>query len=112
MALRFGIMGAGRGSNFIESLKAAGAEVVALCDQNEKKIAKVLEDYPELEGHTFADYDEFLKADMDGIILANYFCEHAPFAIKALNAGKPAARRGERLSPLDRGSENLLRQIL
>ena len=88
MALRFGIMGAGRGSNFIESLKAAGAEVVALCDQNEKKIAKVLEDYPELEGHTFADYDEFLKADMDGIILANYFCEHAPFAIKALNAGK------------------------
>ena len=88
MALKFGIVGAGRGSNFISSLKISGAEVVALCDYNEKKLAKVVEEHPELEGRTFTDFDEFIKADMDGIILANYFCEHAPFAVKALRAGK------------------------
>ena len=88
MALRFGIMGAGRGSNFISSLKASGAEVVAICDSNEKKLARVLSENPALEGKTFTNYDEFLKTDMDGVILANYFCEHAPFAVKALRAGK------------------------
>jgi len=32
---------------------------------------------------TYTDYDRFLEHDMDAVILANYFHEHAPFAIKA-----------------------------
>ena len=36
---------------------------------------------------TYADYDEFLGHDMDAVILANYFHQHAPFAIQALEAG-------------------------
>ena len=32
----------------------------------------------------YTDYDEFLKHDMDAVVLANYANEHAPFAIKAM----------------------------
>ncbi len=37
---------------------------------------------------TYTDYDRFLEHDIDAVILANCFHEHAPFAIKALEAGK------------------------
>ena len=88
MALRFGIVGAGRGSCFINSLRASGAEVVAYCESSEEKIKNLLQYHPDMEGLIYRDYDEFLKADMDGVVLANYFCEHASFAMKAMRAGK------------------------
>src|SRR5262249_56847108 len=37
---------------------------------------------------TYTDYDTFLAHEMDAVVLANYFHQHAPFAIKALAAGK------------------------
>lgn len=88
MALKFGIVGVGRGTNFINSLRACGAEVVAYCDNNPEKLKGLIGSYPEMEGLTYTDYDEFLKVDMDGVVLANYFCDHASLAIKALKAGK------------------------
>ena len=42
----------------------------------------------ELGVATYTEYDRFLEHDMDAVILANYFHQHAPFAIKALRAGK------------------------
>jgi len=36
----------------------------------------------------YTDYDEFLNHKMDAVIVANYFHEHTPFAIQALQAGK------------------------
>ena len=38
-------------------------------------------------GYGAGHYDRFLEHDMDAVVLANYFHEHAPFAIKALDAG-------------------------
>jgi predicted dehydrogenase len=37
---------------------------------------------------TYTDYDKFLEHDMDAVVTANFFHQHAPFAIKALRAGK------------------------
>ena len=37
---------------------------------------------------TYTDYDEFLGHDLDAVILANFFHQHAPFAVKALRSGK------------------------
>jgi hypothetical protein len=37
---------------------------------------------------TYVGYDRFLEHDMDAVILADYLNEHAPFGIKALEAGK------------------------
>lgn len=39
--LRFGIVGVGRGSCFLDSLKASGAEVVAYCDKDAAGIERV-----------------------------------------------------------------------
>lgn len=60
-------------------------KLVALCDTWEKRLREAAEQY---KVATYADYDQFLSHDMDAVVLANYFHEHAPFAIKALAAGK------------------------
>ena len=36
----------------------------------------------------YTDFNEFIKHDMDAVLLANYATEHAPFAIAAMKAGK------------------------
>lgn len=84
--VRVGIVGLGRGMSFVEqSQPSAGMELVALCDTWEERLQEVGQKHSVT---TYTDYDEFLEHDMDAVILANYFHEHAPLAIKALQAGK------------------------
>jgi predicted dehydrogenase len=59
-------------------------KLVALCDTWEDKLKAAGKRFGVA---TYTDYDKFLEHDMDAVVLANYFHEHAPFAIKALNAG-------------------------
>ena len=83
--IRVGVVGVGRGSGFAKGAGAhLGMELVALCDVWEERL-KQLGD--QLKVATYTDYDKFLSHDMDAVILANYFHEHAPFAIRALDAG-------------------------
>jgi len=87
--IRFGIIGAGRGCSLIPNIYASGGEVTAICDKRFWELKKVKEKFPQVkDAEEFADYDEFLKADFDVVLLANYFNEHAKFAIKAMKAGK------------------------
>ena len=84
--IRVGVIGVGRGKSFMESATdVVGMELVALCDIWEERLAEVGKKYGVT---TYTDYDRFLEHDMDAVILANFFHEHAPFAIKALQAGK------------------------
>ncbi len=84
--IRVGVIGVGRGKSFAQGASAVvGMELVALCDQWEERLLEVGREY---QVATYTDYDEFLGHDMDAVILANYFHQHAPFAIKALEAGK------------------------
>jgi len=83
--IRVGIIGVRRGMSFARGAKHAGMELVAICDKWKEKLDEAGE---ELGIATYTDYDEFLTHDMDAVILSNYFHEHAPFAIKALAAGK------------------------
>ncbi len=84
--IRVGVIGVGRGSRFARGAgNLVGMELVALCDSWEEKLNSVA---GELGVAAYTDYDAFLQHDMDAVILANYFHEHAPFAIKALAAGK------------------------
>lgn len=85
----FGVVGACRGSSMMQYCKLAeNAELVAVCDN----YLPVLEEKKKelgTEGITYyTDYDEFLKQDMDVVVLANFANEHAPFAIKAMKAGR------------------------
>lgn len=87
--IRIGVIGVARGSSMIEYCIAAGnAEIVAICDKWEEGLARMQRQHPDLNVTYYTNYDEFLTHDMDAVVLANYANEHAPFAIKALRAGK------------------------
>ncbi len=84
--IKVGVFGVGRGGAFTgPGAKAAGFELVALCDQNVNKL-KHASKLHAVKGYT--DFDKFLEHDMEAVVLANYFHQHAPFAVKALKAGK------------------------
>lgn len=87
--VRFGVLGAGRGKTMMEyCIKAQNAELVAVCDYSQQRLDEAKALYGK-EGITFyTDFDEFLAHDMDCVVLANYANEHAPFAIRCMNAGK------------------------
>lgn len=85
---KIGIFGCGRGRDHIQSLNVLdNAEVVAICDKNETLLYETKEKFCGENTKTFTDFDEFIKEDMDGIVLVNYFHEHTPFAIKAMERG-------------------------
>lgn len=81
--IRIGIFGLGRGANFFEDVKRNGGVVAAICDRDPKKIESALEHLPS-DVATYSDFDEFIEHDLDAILLANCFHEHARFAIKCL----------------------------
>ena len=82
--IRVGVVGVGRGMSFAHGAPFVGMELVALCDTWE---AKLHEAGKKLNVTTYTDYEQFLSHDMDAVILANYFHQHAPFAVKALESG-------------------------
>lgn len=87
--VKIGVIGVGRGTtmiNFCEHYE--GAEIVAICDKWIEGLKRNEEKLKEHNISYYTDYDEFLKHDMDIVMLANYANEHAPFAIKAMEAGK------------------------
>ena len=86
---RIGVVGIGRGSMMWNYCKDAdNAELVAICDKWEQGLENVKKELGTGGISYYTDYDEFLKHDMDAVMLANYATEHAPFAIKAMEAGK------------------------
>jgi predicted dehydrogenase len=83
--IRVGVVGVGRGQTFMAQAPHAGMELVAICDTWVERLEQVGEKFGIA---TYAGYDEFLDHDMDAVVLANYFHEHAPYAVRALEAGK------------------------
>lgn len=79
---RIGVLGMGRGIDLAENLSLQNdCEIVAFCEIDSKRAAAGLgrlgRDVP-----VFQDFDTFLEQDLDAVVLANYFHEHTPFAIK------------------------------
>ncbi len=87
--VRVGVLGAHRGRTMIQYCKQAeNAEVVAVCDKAPYELEKVRREAEGLPIAYYDNFDEFILHDMDAVVLANYATEHAPFAIRCLNAGK------------------------
>ena len=84
--IRIGIMGAGRGIDIAENLLLLGCEIVALCENNEKRAEAGIERLG-IGVPVYEDFDEFLELKPDAVVLANYFHEHAPHAIKCFEKG-------------------------
>jgi predicted dehydrogenase len=83
--LRVGVVGLRRGLTLARESQVVGMEVVAVCDLDRHRLSVACD---ALGAVAYQDYDAFLAHDMDGVILANFFDEHAPLAIKALQAGR------------------------
>lgn len=88
--IRVGVVGVGRGRSFMYGANdLTGLELVAICDTWEERLHKTKKEFADLgrEISVFTDYERFLEHDMDAVILANYFHQHAGFAIKAMERG-------------------------
>lgn len=87
MEVKAGIIGVGIGRVHLDGYKAAGAEVVALCDANEARARALAEEYG--IARVYTDYQEMLQ---DGEINTVSVCTpnsmHAPMSIAALESGR------------------------
>ena len=91
--LKIGVFGGGRGITMVNMLlqnEKDRAELVAVCDQLDYMLERVQKAADEVgvKLTCYQDFDEFLKHDMDAVVLANYAHEHAPYAIRCMKAGK------------------------
>lgn len=90
--VRVGVFGAGRGMSMVNELfQRTDACLVAVCDKYVPALdacaKKALEaGVTGIEYYT--NFEDFIKHDMDAVVLANYANEHAPYAIRAMEAGK------------------------
>ncbi len=89
--IKIGIFGAWRGNTYIDlMLEEPQIEIVAICDKNIDNL-NASDNQKLKDTAMFKDFDSFLaegkKLGMNAVFLANYFHQHAPFAIKAMEAG-------------------------
>lgn len=88
--VRIGVLGCGRGNTMIDyCLKNKDVELVAICDFNDYYLSHTVEKLKKHKMATkvFKNFDEFLECPMDGVVLANYANDHAPFAVRCLDKG-------------------------
>lgn len=87
--IRIGVFGGRRGGNFVHLMKDFDEiEIIAICDWDIDR----LECRKAVPGAKFfKEFDEFLQwgkeNGMNAMFLANYFHQHAPYAIMAMEAG-------------------------
>lgn len=81
--VKIGIFGLNRGMANAKAIKLNGGNIVAVCDKDSERI-KNFKERIEPNAAAFTDFDEFIDYDMDAVYIANYFPEHTPYAIKAL----------------------------
>ena len=79
-------MGAGRGLCIAENFALLGCEIVALCENNPQRVEYGKREFG-FDIPVYENFDEFLELDLDAVVLANFFHEHAPYAIKCFEKG-------------------------
>jgi predicted dehydrogenase len=87
--VRVAVAGAGYwGPNLIRNFAACpDTQLVAVCDRDEKRLAKALAGFPGVEGVT--QFDELLaRSDVDAVAIATPVDTHTPMGVAALQAGK------------------------
>ncbi len=86
MTVRFGVIGLRRGASFVRVCRAAqGATVTALYDIDDEAVGRTAD---EIGANPFSDYEAFLNADIDAVVVASPLPFHAGQAAQALRAGK------------------------
>ena len=86
--IRIGVLGAYRGTSMINYCEVSDkAEVVAICDKWQEALETQKANLKDDRITYYDNFEDFIKHDMDAVVLANYATEHAPFAIRCLKRG-------------------------
>ncbi|WP_280222371.1 Gfo/Idh/MocA family protein [Nocardia neocaledoniensis] len=83
--MRIGVVGLGMGLYLASWSRRLGIDVVAGCDRDTQRRTDAAAALPGADLH--ADWTALLDLDLDGVVLANDFDEHAPLAIAFLDRG-------------------------
>ncbi len=87
--LKVGVAGVRRGGAHMKFFHdGVRAEITAICDPNEKRLHDVQADLELKDTQVFKDYDAFLNADIDIVVVSTPIPLHEEQVIKALEAGK------------------------
>lgn len=85
--IKIGIFGAGiRGLDLVKNFLLLNCEIVAICEFREERRTIAAQTLGS-DVAIYDDFNTFLNHDMDAVILANFFHEHAPYAIKCFEKG-------------------------
>lgn len=84
--IRFGVIGLRRGQSLVRACHAVGsAKVSALYDLDQEKGQSIAHS---IDATFYGDFDAFLAADIDAVVVASPIPHHATQSIAALRAGK------------------------
>ena len=87
--LKVGIVGVRRGGAYLRDYhRSDRTEVTAICDLDPQKLADAAEEMNLTDSQCFQDYDAFLNADTDIVIIGTPIPFHEEQVVKALEAGK------------------------
>ena len=84
--IRIGVFGVKRGSAFFDAILQCDGDLVAICDGDPVALAEAKKKV----GDNVVAYDkfeDFFNHPMDAVFLANYFNEHAQYAVRYLEKG-------------------------
>lgn len=84
--IKVGIFGVGRGMDIAKNFMLLGADIVAICDFNQQRLEAATKKIGK-DTAVYSDFDSFIEHDLDAVVLANYFHEHTPYAIKCFEKG-------------------------
>ncbi len=85
--VRIGIFGGRRGTSYVALLNALpDVSVTVLCEGDPAARGRLRAQYGDKLA-VVADFDEMIRSGVDAVLLANYFHEHARYAIRAMEAG-------------------------
>lgn len=86
--IRIGVLGTLRGGTYIDLFqRMVGAELTAVCDFRETSLETVRSRLGEGVA-VFTSWEDMLESGrIDAVVLCNYFMEHVPFAVQAMERG-------------------------
>lgn len=85
--LKIGVFGGGRGADIAKNFMMLNCEIVAICDNDAARLKQGATDLGLPEDKCYDNFDDFINVEMDAMILANFFHEHTPYAIKCFERG-------------------------
>ncbi|MBQ8407563.1 MAG: Gfo/Idh/MocA family oxidoreductase [Clostridia bacterium] len=84
--IRIGVFGVGRGMDIAKNFMLLGCDIVAVCDNHAERLQQVAATL-DCSVAVYDDFDKFIEHDMDAVIVANFFHEHAPYTIRLFEKG-------------------------